>query len=115
MRKKPTHEELVKTVKQLEKESVERKRAEEALRESIRRLRVAYDQSIIYAEQLNEEITERKRAEETLRKREAALKAQARNLEEVNTALKVLLRRREEDKTELEEKVLSNVKELVFD
>jgi DNA-binding CsgD family transcriptional regulator len=42
------------------------------------------------------------------------LNAQARSLEEVNTALKVLLKQREEDKGDLEEKVLSNVKELVL-
>ncbi|NVL90481.1 MAG: hypothetical protein HWN69_05720 [Desulfobacterales bacterium] len=114
MRKKSTYEELMQTVKELEQESLERERAEEALQESIRRLKVAYDQSIIYAEQLNEEIKDRKRAEKALQERKAALKAQARNLKEVNTALKVLLKCREEDKTELEEKVLSNVKELVL-
>ena len=59
------------------------------------------------------DITLRKRAEEELKKRERELEAKTRNLEEVNIALKVLLKRREEDKTELEEKVLSNVRELV--
>ena len=59
------------------------------------------------------DITLRKRAEEELKKRERELEAKTRNLEEVNIALKVLLKRREEDKTELEEKVLSNVRERV--
>ncbi len=59
------------------------------------------------------DITLRKRAEDELKKRERELETKTRNLEEVNIALKVLLKRREEDKTELEEKVLSNVRELV--
>jgi PAS domain S-box-containing protein len=60
------------------------------------------------------DITERKRTEKALEQRKEELKAKAQSLEEVNTALKVLLKQREEDKTELEEKVLSNVKELVL-
>jgi len=59
------------------------------------------------------DITERKGIETALRKREMELKTKAASLEETNTALKVLLEQRERDKTELEEKVLSNVKELV--
>jgi DNA-binding CsgD family transcriptional regulator len=64
-------------------------------------------------DQLEQEIDERRRAEETLRKGEKELAAQSQHLEEVNTALKVLLKQRENDKTELEENMLSNVKELI--
>jgi PAS domain S-box-containing protein len=60
------------------------------------------------------DITGRKQAEEALRKREAELEIRASELEELNSALRVLLKRREEDQKELEEKVLSNVKELVL-
>jgi two-component system cell cycle sensor histidine kinase/response regulator CckA len=57
----------LKTVnQQLEQEIAERKRAEEALRESIRQVQIAYDQSILYAEALNKEIGERDRAEKAL-------------------------------------------------
>ncbi len=63
--------------------------------------------------QYEQEIEERKRAEAALRKREVELKAQSHHLAEVNTALKVLLKQREDDKKELGENVLSNVKELI--
>ena len=59
-------------------------------------------------------ITERKKMEEALKKREQELEEKSRNLEDVNTALKVLLKRREEDKTELEEKVTCNMRELIL-
>ncbi|MDP3284207.1 MAG: LuxR C-terminal-related transcriptional regulator, partial [Desulfobacterales bacterium] len=62
---------------------------------------------------LKKEIDERKRVEKALRKREKELQAQSHHLEEVNTALRVLLKQREEDKKELSEIVLSNVQELV--
>ena len=59
------------------------------------------------------DINEHKLAEQALREREAELKIKTNSLKEMNTALRVLLERRDEDKTELEEKVLVNVKELV--
>lgn len=43
-----------------------------------------------------------------------ALELKSRGLEEANTALKVLLQHREEDKTTLEEQVLTNVRKLVL-
>jgi PAS domain S-box-containing protein len=69
--------------------------------------------NIIGAIESIRDITERRRIEEALRRREEDLEVKSRNLEEVNTALRVLLKHREEDKSELEEKILSNVKKLV--
>lgn len=43
-----------------------------------------------------------------------ALELKTRSLEEANTALKVLLKHREEDKAALEEQVLTNVRKLIF-
>ncbi len=62
---------------------------------------------------LEQEIEERKKAEKTLIRREKELKAQSHHLAEVNTALKVLLKQREEDKKEVSEIVVKNVQELV--
>ena len=64
--------------------------------------------------QLVEEIKEHKRAEAALQKKKKELMLHAGKLQEMNAALKVLLKQREEDKTELEEKVMANVKELLL-
>jgi PAS domain S-box-containing protein len=64
-------------------------------------------------EQLKQEINERKKAEEVLRKKETELREKTGNLEEVNTALRVMLKKKDEVKTEIEENVLSNVRELI--
>ena len=61
-----------------------------------------------------QDITERKEAEEALKEKEAELRLKAQSLEDVNTTLRVLLKERESDKADLEEKVLSNVKDLVL-
>ncbi len=60
------------------------------------------------------DISERKKADQALKKREAELDIKNKSLEEMNAALRVLLKRRDEDKTELEEKVLLNIQELVL-
>ena len=60
------------------------------------------------------DITERRRADEILRQREEELSIKSRNLEELNTALKVLLKQKEEDRLEMEEHVLTNVKTSIF-
>jgi PAS domain S-box-containing protein len=71
------------------------------------------------------DITERKRAEVVLRKaheelegrvaeRTLELTAKTQHLEEVNTALKVLLKQRAEDRGEIEEAIMGNVKNLIL-
>jgi DNA-binding CsgD family transcriptional regulator len=62
----------------------------------------------------HEEITALKQTEEALKKSQAEIVEQKQSLEEANIALKVLLKQREQDKLELEKKVLTNVKDLVL-
>jgi len=62
---------------------------------------------------LGTDITERKAMQDELRRSERALRRQATILDERNTALRVLLEQREEDRTELEQRVLSNVEQLI--
>jgi len=56
---------------------------------------------------------ERKQIERSLVAREKDLEIKSTNLEEANAALKVLLRKRDEDKKELEERLMFNIKELL--
>ena len=101
--------ELRQRVARLEASESKLKRVEEALRESTRRLEVAYAQSIIYAEELNKKITEHKRAEESLQKAhdelEVRVEARTAELSRANILLKREIAERkqaEEERKQLE-------------
>jgi PAS domain S-box-containing protein len=89
----------------------ERKRAEDALeklnKELEKRVEKRTAELVSTNLQLQKEIHQRNQVEIELR-------AKTRELEELNAALKVLLRKRDEDKKEIEEKIASNVNELIF-
>ena len=60
------------------------------------------------------DITERKQSEKTLLKQKQELETKNRELEDLNTALKVLLNQREKDKSNLEENIMANVNGLIL-
>jgi DNA-binding CsgD family transcriptional regulator len=62
----------------------------------------------------HEDITALKLTEEALRESQKEIEDQKQSLEESNIALKVLLKQRESDRGEMEEQVLTNIKDLVF-
>jgi len=62
-------------------------------------------------EELEEKVKDRTA---DLKKLNEELEIKSRHLEELNIALKVLLKQREEDKKELEERIISNVRELIM-
>jgi PAS domain S-box-containing protein len=60
------------------------------------------------------DITEREQKDRALQEKDRELEIKATSLQEVNTALRVLLDKRDLDKRDLEEKILCHVKDLVF-
>jgi PAS domain S-box-containing protein len=96
----------------------DRQRAEEELtaaKENLERLvqeRTA--ELMIKNKQLEAEIEERKGYEERLQNKRQDLELKSSQLAQLNSALQVLLKQREEDKRELEDKVLLNIKKLVL-
>ncbi|MCK7512434.1 MAG: PAS domain-containing protein [Desulfobacterales bacterium] len=59
------------------------------------------------------DISAMKTAEKALRRREQQLREKTLRLQEMNTALEVLLRKREQDKTIIQKRILANLRRLV--
>lgn len=96
---------------------IRRKEAEKALLEAHGKLEERVHLRTLELDAANhrmsQEIKDRRLTEEALRQSEENLSAQKQNLEETNTALKVLLQKRQQDRQELEEEILFNVREIV--
>jgi len=92
----------------------DRKRAEEELQrahdEMERRVEERTADLASVNKNLEEEIIKRKHAWEDLKKRGQELETKTVELEETNVTLNILLKKREKDKKEIEERVASNVK-----
>lgn len=88
------------------------------LYQSIKLIKEEFDSLLNDQKQLNEalinEIAIRKQAEEALKESHGKLEHGAISLKESNIALKVLLKQREQDKKEIEEKMLINMEKLIF-
>ena len=84
----------------------ERKEAEDALEKT-------HAELIETNWKLTREIEERRQAEEALRASEAMLAKEKANLEEINLVLKVLLRKQEGEKRDVQNQIVSQVKQLI--
>ncbi|MFO8085502.1 MAG: LuxR C-terminal-related transcriptional regulator, partial [Desulfobacterales bacterium] len=96
----------------------EQKKAERELKLSREHLEMRVMERTEALQNLNrqniKEIEERKQAEKLLRQKETDLIKQSQELEEMNIALKVLLKQREQDKEHLETDVFNNVEKNIF-
>jgi len=94
------------------------KRLEEKLRHSYENLeRVVESRTcelLAANERLKQEIEVRKKAESELKSRELELEEKGKSMEEMNTALRILLKKRDEDKSDMESTIVSNLKSVVL-
>jgi PAS domain S-box-containing protein len=96
----------------------DRKNAEEKLKALNQELEKRVEDRTAALKQINEELEQqirvRAQAQQQLQEREHELEARKKSLEDLNAALRVLLKKGEQDKRELEERTIMNVKELVL-
>ncbi len=76
--------------------------------------KATYDELEHQIKVLKKDAAKREQFEEVLKSKEEELEVKTGKLEEINTTLTVLLKKREEDKLALQKQVLSNVKKLVI-
>ena len=97
----------------ISRDITERRRVQEALREAYDHLELLVvertQELLLKNRQLMDEIAQRRDVEESLVTREWDLEEKTRSLEELNCALKVLLKQRDKDRYEFEEWVKANV------
>jgi PAS domain S-box-containing protein len=70
--------------------------------------------NIVHLVQITRNVTRQKLAEKALKEREKELKVRAASLVDLNSALRVLLEQKDNDKADIEEKVMLNMRELVL-
>ena len=70
--------------------------------------------NIAHLVQITRNVTKQKLAEKSLKEREKELKLKAASLADLNAALRVLLEQKDNDRADIEEKVMLNMRELVL-
>ncbi len=96
-------------------DTLQNRNTQQRLREELKALVDIRTAELIQTnDELQREILDRRETERILLDREADLEMEKGSLQETNTALKVLLKRREVDKHDFEEQVMYNVKEFVL-
>lgn len=95
-----------------------RKNAEQKLRALNLELEQRVEERTAALEKINQKLEQQilvsSQSQQLLQEREQELEAQKKSLEDLNATLRVLLKKGEQDKRELEERIIINVKELVF-